>query len=191
MSELGVVERGKRRFAGRGARRRQSPPDTGREANGLATVMSREVRHLEAVEDGELDRLLRAGLEVATRLVELLDLVDRGEVGTPELGQAAAQREAGPDAADQARIGESTADVGDRRLRQPEAAGDLARSRGFAVVVREDVEDRRCSGDRGGERTAASRVPLSSLSLAICKPLVSQLSPYWTCGQYGGCRTAY
>src|ERR1700675_2448660 len=44
------------------------------------------------------------------------------------------------------------------------------------------------STDRGA--TAATRVPLSPLSLAMCKPLVSTAAVL-DCGQYGGCRTAY
>jgi len=84
------------------------------------------------------------GLSVAVMMAVLLF--------ASSLASAAAQGETGPDATDETRIGERSAYVGDRRLRQTEAAGDLARSRGFAVVVRENVEDRRRAGDRGGER---------------------------------------
>ena len=54
-----VGERGERCLAGRGDRRRQAPPDLRRQADRLAAVVSGQIGHLEPVEHGELDRLLR------------------------------------------------------------------------------------------------------------------------------------
>ena len=114
--------------------------------------MAGEVRHLGPIEDGELNRLLRARRQLGAGLVELLHQVDRRQVGAAELGQLPTQREAGPDAPDEARIRERAADVRDRRLRQPEPAGELARPGRDAAVLGQQVEDRRRPGDRRGER---------------------------------------
>ena len=79
-------------------------------------------------------------------VVELLDDVDRGQVGAAELGEPAPEREAGPDPADEAGIGQGDADVGDRRLREAEPARQLARPEGDRRVLRQDVEDGRGAG---------------------------------------------
>jgi hypothetical protein len=69
-------------------------------------------------------------------------------VRAAQLREPPAQREPGPDAPDEPRVGERAADVGDRRLRQAEPSRQLARTRRDAAVLGEQVEDRRRAGDR-------------------------------------------
>jgi hypothetical protein len=106
-----------------------------------------EVRHLEPIEHGKLDRLLgRRGQEQAC-LVELPDDVDRGEVRATEPGEPAPERESRADPAQEPSVGERSADVGDRGPRQAEAAADLTRPGRVPGAQREQVQDRRGAGD--------------------------------------------
>ena len=132
--ELGIRERRERGLAGRGRERRQAAPDPGRESHRLAAVVAGEVGHLEPVEHRELDGLLGGGRQRPGDLVELLDLVDGAEVGAAELREPPAEREPRPDPPDEPGVGEGAADVGDRRLRQAQAPGQLARADGVAAV---------------------------------------------------------
>ncbi len=84
--QLALVERGEGRLAGRGRECRQSSPDSRRQADLLAAIVAREVRDVEAIENRELDGLVRSVGELARRLVELLDLVHRREIGAAQLG---------------------------------------------------------------------------------------------------------
>ena len=136
---LALVDERERGLARRGDARREPPPDLRGQPDRLLPVVAGEVRHLDPVEDRELDGLLGAGRELVAGLVELLDEVDRRQVGAAELGQLATQREPRPDAPDQPGFGERGADVRDRRLRQSEPAGQLARS-----------QPGRCRSRRGG-----------------------------------------
>jgi hypothetical protein len=113
-----------------------------------------EIRHLELVEDRELDRLLGARGQEPARFVELLDLVDRREIRAAELRQLPAEGEAGPDPPDEADLGEGVADVRDRRFRQAEAAGELARAGRLAGAFGEDIEDRAGARDSRRQRFA-------------------------------------
>ena len=63
------------------------------------------------VEDRQLDGLLRPDLELVAGLVELLDLVDGGEVGAAQLGELAAEREARSRPAGRARASASAAQM--------------------------------------------------------------------------------
>ena len=161
--ELGVVERGEGGFAGGGRKRRKPTTDAGRQADLLAPVVSREVDHLEAVEDGELDGLLGAGRQQARCLVELLDLVHGHEVGATELGEAATEGETRANPADQAGFGKRAADVGDRGLGECQAGGP-ARSgpAGSPPVSARNPQDERGAGDRRRERVGLAGVAASS-----------------------------
>jgi hypothetical protein len=111
-----------------------------------------EIGHLDAVEDRQLDGLLRTGGQLGAGLVELLDEVDRRQVRAAQLGEPPAQREPGPDPPDEPGVGERPADVRNRRLRQAEPAGELAGPGRDAAVLGEQVEDRGRPRHRRGER---------------------------------------
>ncbi len=110
--------------------------------------MARQVGDIEAVEDGELDRLVRAVWKLSRRLVELLDLVDRRQVGPAELGEAPPERKSRADPPDEAGVGERPEDIGDRGLRDPQSPSELARAGRFAGLLRQNAE-KRC-GPRDG-----------------------------------------
>ena len=172
--ELGRIERRQGGLAGRGARRGETAADLRREADRLAAVVAGKVRHLEPVEDGELDGLLRRDREAAGRLVELLDHVDRDEVRAAQLREPATEGEPRPDPADEADVGERAADVGDRRLREPQTPGELAGAEGHGAVLGEDVEDGR--RPRHGRGEGLARAAVARLVQSGCRHRPSSLA---------------
>jgi hypothetical protein len=104
--------------------------------------VSGEVGHLEAIEHGQLNGLLRPHREHPAGLVELLDEVDGTQIGTPELGKLAAEGKAGPDPAHEPDLGEGRADIGDRGLRQAQSPGELARAESDRAILGQDIKDR-------------------------------------------------
>ncbi len=149
-----VGQRRQRRLARRGDRRREAAPDLRCQPDRLATVMAGEVGHLEAVEDRQLDGLLGADGQEVSRLIELLDEVDRREVGTSQLREFATEGEPGPDTANQAHLRQRVADVGDGRLREPEPPSQLTRPGRVAGVLGQQVQDGPGPGDRRRQRLA-------------------------------------
>ena len=117
--------------------------------------MAGDVCHLEAVEQRHLGRLLGGDRQLIGELVELLDLVDRGQVGAAELCQATPEPEAGARSPGESGFDERAADVGDRRLRETKAAGEIAEGCVRSGPLREQVEDGGSACHRGSERPSA------------------------------------
>jgi hypothetical protein len=124
----------------------------------VTAVVAAEVRHLEAVEDRQLDRLVRGRRQLPAGVVELLDEVDRGKIGATELGDLAPEPVARARPADQPGVGQCVEDVGDRRLGQAELTRELARTGGVGRMLGQHLEDRGGSRDRRRERATAIQV---------------------------------
>ena len=104
------------------------------------------------------------------------------QVRAAELGELAPEREPGPDPADEAGVGQGDADVRDRRLRQAEPAGQLARAEATGRVLGEDVEDRRArvtagASDSLGRRRPSRRARPDALSVIVAALASSAVAP--------------